>query len=545
MNKIVQTLALLYELSLNALTSFNPKENCRNFLRRLVERTVFISAHVLLKEENSGELKPFCSFPPGEEIPQIDAFPEKDFAFLDNRTVIFNLDNFGVLVARSSRDIAPDYPPKLVRVIREFGYGLRGTLALKTLEQIAYFDSLTGLFNRRFFLEKLDKIAEEGKEFSLILIDLNNFKHINDTFGHSVGDVVIKSFADWLKNLDASWTIGRLGGDEFGIIAKAQSIRQIFEKLLKEPYVNLSFGSYQFKITFSVGFASFPKEATNSKELLVLADTRLYLSKELFKGRLDFTIDEVINALNFPSEIMQLIFKENDRVYLVYQPIYDIFNGKIVGLEALARFKGIFLPVEKIFHIAEKFGRSFYMEQRVFPHLLKHLSKIPAGIKVHLNISPSDIYKKEFRELLEDFLKKGIDPSRFVIELTEQEIYKDIVGVKNFLENLKRLGFSIAMDDLGKGYSSLKYLGELPIDIAKIDKEFIMDLPDNRKHRSIVRALKNMCNELGIVCMAEGVEKPKTLNYLKKIGIRYVQGFLLSKPTNLENIFGVEDKEKV
>jgi len=279
-------------------------------------------------------------------------------------------------------------------------------------------------------------------------------------------------------------------------------------------------------------------KTTNVFETLNSIDISAHMEK---KGQFNYlswahAVRELLKVLKFPSEVVKILFYGNDLIYPVYQPIYDIKKNKIIALEALVRFEDIAVPVEKIFQIAEKFGKSFYIEEKVIPRIFEHVNKIPEGVKIHINISPADIYKKEFWNILEDALKRGIDPSRFVMELTEREVYKDIISVKKFLKDLKALGFSVALDDLGKGYSSLRYLSELPIDIAKIDKDFIMDLPDNKRNRSIVKALKNMCNELGIICMVEGVEKPKTLNYLKRLGIKYVQGFLLSKPRKFNRI---------
>lgn len=534
MKDIVQTLSLLYELSLNSMTSFDPSENCRNFLRRVVERTLFISAFVFVREENG--LRLLCSFPSKEEPPKLGSLPSKDFALLDKRTVVFSLGDTGVLVARAAEEIPPEYPVKFLKVFKEFGYGTKGLLAIKNLSKAAYKDPLTDLPNRRFFNEKMERLIKDEIPFSLYLLDLDNFKHINDIFGHSVGDQVIKGFARWLRSLDDSWDIARIGGDEFGLIVVDQNIDEVMRKLFGNPCVKLTAGSYDFDIRFSVGFSSFPAEGLSSRDLLVLADIRLYVAKDRLKSKLEVYPEEVVKTLTLSTEAINIVFHDNVQIFPVYQPIFDVEKNDVVGLEALLRFGDIDVPVESIIQIAEKFGKIFSIERRLFPYFVEHGRKLPKSIRLHINISPVDIYKREFWETLKRSTREGLNPESVVIELTEREIYEDIVSAKLALFKLKSLGFHIAMDDIGKGYSSLQHLKDLPIDIAKVDKDFVLDVPESKKNTSIVKALKSMCDEIGLMCIAEGVERKKTFNYLRDLNFRYMQGFWFSEPLKFEEL---------
>ena len=432
------------------------------------------------------------------------------------------------------------------------------------LHRLAYVDLLTDLPNRRMFMRCIEKLVDdsgqEGTSFALLFMDLKDFKNINDSLGHEIGDLVLQQIANILKAMFPYHDMmSRLGGDEFTIllteIGQQTSLQErservsffasnLLQQLASRPMIIngnfLSIGS-------SIGAAIYPEHGDDASSLLRSADTALYAAKRHGLNRFLVFDEEMNKALQeqvqLDSEMRRGLMATQKHFFLNYQPIVRLSDMKIVGAEALARWKnprrGMISPGEFI-PLAEKSELIVELSQFLFEQALKQMQKWQqTGVLdyVSINISVKHFELPDFVEKLMEIMSQYcVAPEKMLLEFTESIMLENIDEALVKLEQLKKYGFRIAIDDFGTGYSSLNYIHQLPIDCIKIDKSFIDGIPDNRKTQAIIQAVSTIAGSLDIWTVAEGVESPVQSKWLKKYGCSCGQGYLFSRPISPEEL---------
>ena len=425
-------------------------------------------------------------------------------------------------------------------------------LSLK-FEYMAHHDWLSGLSNRRLFeqnlAEAINCAKRTGQMCALIFFDLDRFKYINDTLGHSSGDIIIQKVAERLKScVRPGATVARLGGDEFIVLLErvhyyeeitttAQSIIDALEEPFNVRNVELS-------ITASLGIAVYPKDGDTPGMLMKSADLAMYKVKEQGKDNyLYYTSSlriDLDRKTHFEKGLRQALEKNEFTLY--YQPQLDIRSLRIVGAEALIRWQnpefGLISPGEFI-PMAEETGLIVPIGEWVLRTAIKeamHWNESGHRLKVAVNVSALQFQKKNCVELVQQILWSAkFDPKYLELELTESValLHPENVIVK--LQALRQLGVNISIDDFGTGYSSLSYLKDLPVTTVKIDRSFIKDITTDRRDKAVVAAIVAMAKTMEFNIIAEGVEKEAQLAILSELKCDQVQGFLFSKPLPAED----------
>ena len=419
------------------------------------------------------------------------------------------------------------------------------------LHQLAFYDKLTGLPNRRMFLDHLGQLIRlsihNNKTFALFFMDLDNFKYVNDSLGHEAGDQLLIQTAGRLKEIfRSSDMVTRLGGDEFTVLIEntksedTTDITLLAEKILarlaKSP---VAINGRSFSVNTSIGIARFPEDGQDSDTLLRNADTAMYAAKRSGKNRYAFFSEEMNSDLQQHIE-MEIALKEatfsKDQIVLHYQPIVDLSTRKIVGAEALARWhhpeKGLIPPSEFI-KIAEKSDLISTLSNNLLHSAFKQAKKwqaSPNSPYLSVNISVKQFTKDGFIGHLEGLIESfGVDPSKILLEFTENVMLDSSNETFEKFEKLKNLGFKIGIDDFGTGYSSMGYIHKLPIDVLKIDRTFVEDVIHNQKTRAIVTAITKLSSSLGITTIAEGIEREEDAAFLKELHCDFGQGYLFDE----------------
>ncbi len=416
---------------------------------------------------------------------------------------------------------------------------------------LALHDVLTGLPNRRSLFEDAKRILiDSSSKAALLFIDMDNFKYTNDTMGHEFGDLLIKEASSRLAlDLFEKSSLYRLGGDEFIILAeetgqdKAEQLTSDILYSFKEKFYVNNIGLH---VSLSIGIALYPVHGNNIEDLIKSADIAMYKAKEYGKNRY-VLYDKSMNK-DF-SERMTLekylhTAMDNNEFELYYQPQLDIKTNKVTGLEALLRWKspelGFVSPVKFIkvaedTHLIIKLGEWVLVQACDF---LSHLHKQGlTHMTISVNISTLQIFQADFNskvlKILEYF---KLDPQFLELEITETVLIESFDVVYNKLKQLREKGIGIALDDFGKGYSSLSYLKQLPISTLKIDKTFIDNVSLISEHTTITRHIIKMGRSMGMAVIAEGVEYNEQLEYLKKYECDKMQGYLFSKPLPKDDV---------
>lgn len=423
------------------------------------------------------------------------------------------------------------------------------------IHNLAYYDSITGLPNRAMLSEIIDekirKASRNNSKFSMIFMDLDNFKFVNDSYGHLVGDKLLVEVGKRLSEVQNNEIMCfRLGGDEFIILIEYMDNKEDVEKFSK--YLRKALTSPiliegdLFHVAYSSGIVFYPEDGSSFHELLKNADTAMYRSKELGKGTSSFYHakmgEAAVEKVKIEADLHRAI--DNKEFILFYQPIVDIGNGKIKGCEALIRWihpqSGI-VPPGKFINIAEENGTILEIGKWVFENACAFAKRInDRGLKnfyVSINISPHQLLQKEFTDSILSTIKEaGIAPELIVIEITESLLMESLDLAVRKLKKLKDNKIKIALDDFGCGYSSLTYLKMLPINILKIDRSFISDIQSEDDTKNMTNIIILLARQLGLKVIAEGVEVNHQLEYLKKHGCDLFQGYLVSKPVPEEEI---------
>lgn len=409
-------------------------------------------------------------------------------------------------------------------------------------------DALSGIPNRLMleeFLEKKIKMSIRSKEtFAFIFMDLDNFKRINDTLGHDVGDEIIKEVAQRLQNsIRAGDIVSRIGGDEFVLIVSGYShkmglvrtIERIRDNIKNVPF---NVADKVLNITSSIGVAIYPEDGTTSLELVKHADIALYEAKN--KGKNDYMfftahLNEEIQTFMELVDDMKVALLSN-QFELYYQPQNDVYSDKIIGVEALIRWKHPtkgFISPNKFIPIAEQTGfilelGSWVLEKAISQK--KQWENIGLDFKTSINVSANQILTNDFVDELKRLLDfYQVHRKNVCIEITEYVFIDSTEDILKKFNSIKELGVTLCLDDFGTGYSALSFLKKIPIDIVKIDKAFIDDI-STHDGKIFLETIVKMCATFGLGVVAEGVETQEQHDFLKKIECDIFQGFLCSKP---------------
>lgn len=408
-------------------------------------------------------------------------------------------------------------------------------------------DQLTGLANRRSFFLSLERmLLERPKEPPVIgIIDLDGFKPVNDVFGHAAGDLVLKETARRFAMLAGSEAVvSRLGGDEFGIIfpqgISRKATAELGQALCASVHEPFEIPDGSVRVSGSCGIV-FPEDADSTAEdLYEKADFALYQVKSKRRGGVEFFSSEHEKILNQRYQI-ELELQANDfasELSLEYQPIIELKTGRVVGYEALARWDsarfGRISP-DAFIPAAERTAVIGRMTRVLFGQALDALNHIPEHLRLSFNLSARDICDHETSmTLLAMIHRSGIDPKRIEFEITETALLSDFDTADEVIGVLRAAGISIALDDFGTGFSSLSHIHRLAFDKLKIDKTFVMNFDRDVRSMNITRSVANLCQNLGIASVAEGVESEEVADGLRAMGVRLAQGYHFSRPLKLD-----------
>lgn len=439
----------------------------------------------------------------------------------------------------------------------------------RMLERQAFTDTLTDLPNRSHFHERLQHststVRAAQNPFSLFVMDLDRFKEVNDSFGHDIGDQLLKQVSTRLRGvlrrsdvfvrLDQVTVtkfedeiIARLGGDEFAAIVpdiadekSAILIAQKFIKSMQQPFI---IGVHRFNVGVSIGIALFPQHGADPMTLLRQADVAMYQAKQSKCGYAFF--DSVrdhhkLQLLTLERDLRQAI--ESDSLELYYQPMVDIRTTKVSCAEALVRWRYPDLDLtspDKFIHVAEQCGLIQPLTRWVLNHAVKQCSRWRrAGFlfDVSVNLSVMNLHEVDFVEYVMDTLHRWeVEPSWLSLEVTESAVMSDPNHALEVLSRLDAMGVRISIDDFGTGYSSLAYLKRLPVDEIKIDRSFVIDMKLDGNDAVIVRSTIDLAHNMSLRVVAEGVENPETLRLLTALGCDVVQGFFVSEPVPYDEL---------
>ncbi|GAB3527232.1 bifunctional diguanylate cyclase/phosphodiesterase [Photobacterium alginatilyticum] len=424
----------------------------------------------------------------------------------------------------------------------------------KRIRELAYTDELTGFSSRSCLYANLESLikrsSSEKSQFSLYYLDLDNFKDINDSLGHDVGDKHLQEVASRIASVgQGAHLLARLGGDEFCIIVKeatnkdtAANIAARYLDIIAKPS---DVCGRKFTQTCSIGIASYPEDGADLQSLLKAADTALYTAKDHGKSQYAFYSKVLATEAEYRFKVEQYLREaiEQHTLSLVYQTQHDLDSGKIVGVEALSRWHhpelGQVSPIQFI-SIAERIGMIKQLTEQVLitacTQLVAWKKQGLPSIRMAINISPIHFLDPDFIPLIKRVIAEtGIVASDLELEVTETVVQTHQKNLSVFQE-LKTLGVSLSIDDFGTGYSSFASLKHLTVDCLKIDKYFIDDLLTDKKTQLLVGSMIEMAHNLGCNVVAEGIEKPEQVNELKKLGCDMAQGYLFSQPTHPEGI---------
>lgn len=436
---------------------------------------------------------------------------------------------------------------KFKNVVRQRATLLKQATELERINaenvSLANIDTLTSLPNRRSFFNQLNNFIAQSSDKKIIvgLLDLDGFKRINDVFGHPTGDALLVKTSERLTDvLGKSITLARLGGDEFGlIITHAKDIKNVSEigqaicDAMRLVF-HLKEGSVQVAAT--VGFVEFPSMASNSQQMFERADYALCHSKQNSKGQaVIFSNDHKTIIRNKANIEHQLREADLDKeLSVMFQPIVDIRLKKTIGFEALARWHNPSLgniPPDIFINAAEQMGIIGKLTTILLRKSLAMACQWPDNIYLSFNLSIYDLSSSQTVLSLISLIENSQFPNhRIIFEITETAVMDDFKQASEALNLLKLQGVQIALDDFGTGYSSLSYVQKMPLDRLKIDRSFISDITEDNNTRNIVQTIVDLCNNLDLQCIVEGVETFEQLITIEEMGCRYVQGYYFSRP---------------
>lgn len=470
------------------------------------------------------------------------------------------------------KDTPPGELPRFIVLSRDITERMDSE---RQIRQLAFFDSLTGLPNRQSFVERVERevrrAGQGGPGFGILFMDLDGFKDVNDTLGHSAGDQALKTVADRLREAvrsadlvcrpseaNSGLEIARLGGDEFtALILNIQQpddalvVAQRILTLMRAPFL---LHDREIVLTTSIGIALYGEDGEDAPTLLKHADAAMYLAKDSGRDNSQFynaSLTEITMRRMALEHDLRLAV-EREQFSLVYQPVFDVAEGRICGVEALIRWNrpqhGWVPPLDFI-PLAEQIGLIIPIGQWV----LRTACRDAAGwlrdgldLWVAVNLSPLQFKDANLVESVMAVLTQTGLPARLLeLEVTESTAMEDTAATLATLKAFKDHGVEIAMDDFGTGYSSLSYLTRMPLSKLKIDQSFVIGLPDDRENLAIVRAILAMAGNLNLSITAEGVETPAQARLLSEMGCNLLQGYHFSKPVAAAAVTALVSTERL
>ncbi|MBK5274459.1 MAG: EAL domain-containing protein [Desulfuromonadales bacterium] len=417
------------------------------------------------------------------------------------------------------------------------------------LEYQANHDALTGLPNRNLLADRITQSLANANRYkhqvAVLFIDLDNFKFVNDSLGHALGDRMLVILADRLhKCIRSGDTVARYGGDEFVVVVsyleKSEDAATVVHNIQEQMFLPLTIDGHEFGVTCSIGISVYPKDGHDVDTLLKNADVAMYRAKEHSRNTFRYYTsemnDRVVERMIIERHLRHALEREEFEVH--YQPQIELINGRITGVEALLRWNspelGMVCP-DRFIPLAEETGLIVPIGEWILTTSCRqNKAWQEAGLPpltMAVNLSARQLQKKDLAGLVEKILQEtGLDPHFLELELVESMVMRDVESAAAIMKELKKLGVQLAMDDFGTGHSSLSYLKRFPFDKLKIDLSFVRDIMTDPDSAAIARAIIAMAHNLNLRAIAEGVETEEQLEYLRLHGCDEIQGFYVSKP---------------
>jgi len=427
----------------------------------------------------------------------------------------------------------------------------------KKLHKLAHYDSLTGVVSRHLLIDRLN-LAISGFNPDQLLsavafIDLDNFKPINDSYGHEAGDLVLKEVASRISMvLNSQDTVARVGGDEFALILNKVNTQEEAEIILKRVLIILSApfdvnNEQYLRISASIGAVFIDQNAVDPETLLRRADQSMYLAKNSGRNKVVFFDLDEEHKLQHCREVMKEVELgiNNNEFLLHYQPKIDLITKEIIGVEALIRWQnpqqGLLYP-NSFFEALDHSTLGVTIGEWVLKTAIQQQSewrKQNIKLKVSINISAHHLLHYDFIDSLRALIESmpNVNPELIELEVLETVSIRDVDAAINTLNRCREFGISIALDDFGTGYSSLSYLKQLPLDVVKIDQSFVKNILENEVDKVIIESVVNLSNVLGYRIVAEGVESKAHEEALINMGCHFGQGYYIAKPMTSDDIF--------
>lgn len=423
------------------------------------------------------------------------------------------------------------------------------------MSHLANHDQLTGLPNRMLLHDRMQlSIAESSvnkEQVAILLIDIDNFKNLNDTLGHDAGDAIINHVARKLEEIaPVNTTVSRVGGDEFVILLSdihyLTHAEKVAKDILKIANEQMLIQDKPVHLSMSIGISVFPHDASNPEELMRHADTAMYKVKGEGKNNYayysPYLTDELTGRVKLEELLRNVI--EKNQVKVFFQPKIDMLSKRIVGAEALARIvdkEEKLIPPDEFIPVAEETGMIIKLGEQILLkscQCAKNWLKEGQPCKVAVNIAAAQFNNSNFCYTVETILKQcDLPPHLLELEITESAIIDDFMMAQETLAKMKKMGVSVALDDFGTGYSSLSYLRSFELDVLKIDKSFVKDAIDDPQATNIVKAIITLAQSLHLELVCEGVETIQHEDLMKKLGCSHAQGYLYSRPIDAQNFW--------
>ncbi len=422
------------------------------------------------------------------------------------------------------------------------------------MENLAFYDPLTGLANRRLFKNRLEKavksVMRSGSSMALMFLDMDQFKRINDTLGHDAGDILLKEVAARLNaTVRENDTVSRIGGDEFTILLtdvhQTADVLIVAEKLLHALAKPIRIKGQDIVTTVSIGITMTPEDSSNVNTLMKNADLAMYRAKELGRNNFQFFSEDmnhsILEHLAMEKELKDAI--QRDQFTLMFQPKVSLFDYSVTGVETLIRWvhpeKGMVTP-DRFIPVAEETGQILAIGSWVLEQSCRQISTLirtgilPETAKVAVNLSAKQFADPHLVKQIRNVIEVSQIPAQCLeLEITESTLMDDVESAIHTMQEIKKTGVSIAIDDFGTGYSSLAYIKRFPIDVLKVDRSFVMDIPEDQNDMAITAAVIAMAHKLSLEVVAEGVETQEQLHFLRRNNCDEGQGYLFSRPLSL------------
>lgn len=420
------------------------------------------------------------------------------------------------------------------------------------INYLSFNDEVTGIPNRRFFVREVTNRIKNypNEKLAFIFIDLDNFKYINDTYGHDAGDLLLVEFTKIINNMNIKDSLFvRYGGDEFIIvqynIVEKNQIKYTLDNIIKKLSNPIIINDKEIFCTLSIGVSVYPIDGKDMPILLKRADMAMYLAKVNGKNRYEFFDIKILEILNreFDIEKGLRVAVDNNEIKMLYQPKIKVDTEEVIGFESLVRWNnralGVVSPSEFI-PIAETSGLIIPIGKFIINESIKKCKELTLRtkkkFKMAINLSEVQIRDEDIVSFISETLKLyDLNAEYIEFEITENIIMKSAEKNIKTLENLKKIGVTLALDDFGTGYSSLSYLRTLPIDVLKIDKSFIDGILIEEKSEYIINSIIELSHHLNLLVVAEGVETKEQLDFLREISCDIIQGYYFSKPVDFKD----------